>query len=401
MHYIKYTSLLAWIFGCKISNGQFDDSFVRRILRYTIILIYLCACIFHGVNFVAETHTYSLRVINFNKSASFLAVAWMFYYGSTCYLTLHNQLSQILAHLPYEYIRSVQNYDLFQFYLFILFTCISFTCNSINLYDFTLKKSPPEFLEFAERDQLDVRVVFIDACVNQLLVISISIMALYYLVIIYTIKVFADFIDQYNMKTEDKYFNVKKNTFLQTYDENIYQDQSNSLQQIKQFMSMYNSMVNIINSEISFIALFIFAMEFNFCTTGLAIFSIDLESLPSFYGFIVIGYVVLHLTFIVLQILYISDCTIRSIEHARQIASRIASSVDLTLIQSVRISRNSLRIFLSTNSSYILTAWNLFEIRAQTGLLFVNSVVPFTVMTINIWRELRILWNNSHNSTVS
>ena len=400
MHCIKYTSLLAWIFGCKPSSGQFDDSFVRRLFRYTIILIYLCACIFHGVNFVTVTHTYSLRVISFSKSASFLAVAWMFYYGSTCYSTLHNQLSQILAHLPNEYIKKIQVFDLFQIKSFIAFTLVSIVCNSTNLYQFTLRKSPPELLKFAERDLLDVRMVFLDACVNQLLKVSISIMALFYLVIIYTIRVFADFIDRFNTQTEDKYFNAKKNTFLQAYDEHIDRDRSDSLHQIKHFMSMYNCMVNIVNGEISFVALYIFAMGFNFCTTGLAIFCVDLVSLPKFYGFIVIGYVMLHLTFIVLQMLYISDCTIRSIEHARQIASRIASSVDLTLAQSVKISRNSLRIFLSTNTCYILTAWNLFEIRAQTGLLFVNSVVPFTVMTMNIWRELPILWNNSHNSTL-
>ena len=394
--------MFAWIFGLTDPNAHMTDSLFHRIIRVMIIFIYIISAISHGLYCFTQSESYLFLTMSFGKSISFAAMAYMYFNGCKYLTNLSTQFAYLINQLPCKYVDRIKRVDLIETFFTLITIIISIICTIMIYYEYITKKGLAKLMEMPDSEFSTIPVKIFDGITYQLLQISIVLMLQFYTIIIYSVKQLANYSNEYNNRIELMYFNDNNNKYFTLYSEDVNSFKIDSLIQMKKHMLLYNSIVNTINDDLSFIALFIFAIEFHCCTSGLAFYFIHLAPLSSYYGFIVVGYIIITTTLAVIQLLFISESSIRSMTHARLIASRIISSLNSSILNDeMKSAQNSLGTFLSTNPLNILTACNLFEMRAQTGLQFINSVVPFTVMTINTWRELRIIWNdfNGSNST--
>lgn len=401
MESVKYTSFFAWIFGLNTSNSNCNDSLTRRIFRIVIIIVCVISSLFHGVYCLTQSESYLFLSISFGKSISFAAMAYMYFYGSRTLANLKSQFTYLINQLPCKFIDQIKRADIFQTFFTVNYIILSIVCNVIIYYEYITKKRLAQLIQLPNGEYSSSKtstIKLIDGVTTQFLQISIVLMLQFYTIVIYSVKQFADYCNEFNNRIETMYFGEKDTKYFKLFSEDVNTFKVDSLIDMRKYMSLYNSIVGTINDDLSFIALFIFALEFHCCTSGLAFYFIHLAPLSSYYGFVVVGYIIITTTFAVVQLIFISESSIRSMTHARLIASRIVSSVHSSIWEEMKHAQNSLATFLSTNPLNVLTAWNLFEIRAQTGLQFVNSVVPFTVMTINTWRELRIIWGDLKGS---
>lgn len=400
MNPITVTSCFAWIFGTVDVKGKFHDSTVRQILRYSIMIIYANAFCFQTFVFLFGYETCSFRTVSFAKAFGFASIIWMYHHGSKTLRHLTGELFCLYKTLPVKYIHEVKRRDLIHTIMSFVFIIVSTTCFAI-VYREIIYSDEGKERRSRLVSKFGIMWFTFDVATTQFAHVTMTFMVQFYTVIIFSVYEFARHCNHTIGQIEKNYF--LNEDYWKLFDLDVRRTRIQSLIEIRKCLSLYNSIVNTINDDLSFIAIFIFAFEFHFCTSGLAFYFIHLYGLSNFYGFIILGYVMVTLTIVIVHILCISDCSIRKMTHARLIASRIvssmsASSSDIDLIDA----KNTLSTFLSTNPLNILTAWNLFEIRARTGLHFINAVVPFTVMTINTWRELRIIWGDEpvqRNST--
>lgn len=375
------SSFLAAIFGSLNGDGVFYDTLVRRLLRCTIFLLLSVSTVLKMLEFKFVTGERYNGTVCFSKMIIYICVSLVFYHGKDAAKQLRQPYKVILSLLPLKSVESLKRRDIIQTLISVCYVAVSVVSAIITtdqlkqdrrLIIGNIDISVEKYLH-----SLDF-VAIIIAQVSFIIVIHL------YLLIIYTVYLFTCNCKIVIKQVQGIYFDTK---YLDIYHYNIENTQRNLLIHIEKYLSVYNDTISAINKNVSFVALIIFSWTFHFSTAGLAFYFVHLYKMPLYNGFLILGYLIVTLIVTVIHIMASAECSHRNMINVRLVASEIISSIQVAQDDQLIEIRDCLAQYLSTDQVAVLTAWNLFNINAHTGLVLFNAVVPFTIMTINNWRE--------------
>ena len=375
------SSFLAAIFGSINSDGHFYDTALRRLFRSTIVLLSSVATVFKIIEFNLVTGERFNRTVCLSKIIIFICVFLAFYHGKDAAKKLRPSYRVILSLLPLKSVECLKRRDILQTLISICYVIVAIVSAVITgrqlkqerrLVVGSIDVNVEKFLHTFDF------VVIIISQVSFVIVIHL------YLMIIYTVYLFTCNCKIVIRQVQGVYFDTK---YLDIFQYNIENTQRNLLIQIEKYLSVYNDTINAINSNVSFVALIIFSWTFHFSTAGLAFYFVHLYRMSLYNGFLILGYLIVTLIVTVIHIMASAECSHRNMINVRLVASEIISSIQVAQDDQLIEIRDCLAQYLSTDQVAVLTAWNLFNINAHTGLVLFNAVVPFTIMTINNWRE--------------